>query len=106
MEGMKAIAPLLAFPTAEERLTEEESRLSELSVDTLRYMYGYGVAWEKWLRHHRGNLEFLAEDEFDLVEAMRLSSRLNRVEMNIRRTGRRNETIRSHIIGREMVDCG
>jgi hypothetical protein len=99
---MSLLDPLHTPRTAEERVSEEESRLSEVSIETLRYMYGYGVAWEAWLRHHLGNLCFLADDEFDLVEAMHLSSRLKRVRKNMARTGRRNEIIRSHLIGREL----
>ena len=90
--------------TVEERINEEESRLSRLSPSTLRYMHDYGVAWESWLRHHRGMLRFLAEETHDLFEAMHLSSRLTRVNGNIERTKKRNEEIRAHILRRQMDD--
>ncbi|MFH1502488.1 MAG: hypothetical protein ABIG03_05535 [Candidatus Eisenbacteria bacterium] len=89
-------------PAVEERIDEESQGLSEFSSAALSYMYSYGSAWEGWLRHHRGNLLFLAEYEHDLVEAMGLSTRLKSVETNIRRTGRRNERIRSRLLEREM----
>ncbi|MBD3348599.1 MAG: hypothetical protein GF400_05320 [Candidatus Eisenbacteria bacterium] len=95
------IERLISPHTVEEQVADEESRLAGLSGATLRYMYVYGVAWECWLRHHRGNLEFAAEEECDLVEAMRLSSRLNRVDRNIERTISRNEKIRSHLLTQE-----
>ncbi len=88
--------------SVEERIDEEEQSLASLSTGTLRYMHRYGVAWEAWLTQHRGNLIFLAESEFDLVEAMRLSARLSNVGANIVRTGRRNERIRSQLLTREL----
>jgi len=96
----------LPFPctprAVEERIDAEDQNLARLSTETLRYMHDYGEAWEGWLRRHRGNLLFLAENEFDLLEAIRLSARLNNVDGNIVRTGRRNERIRSHLLGREL----
>lgn len=92
------------FPrSVEERVDQEEQNLSELSVETLRYMYEYGVAWEEWLRHHHGNLLFLAESEHDLLEAMSLSARLKNVERNIRTTGRRIERISSQMLARDLA---
>lgn len=88
--------------TVEERIDEDEQRFRELSSATLNYMHGYGVAWESWLRHHRGNLIFVANNEHDLFEAMRLSSRLNSIEGNIAKTGRRNERIRSELLSRAI----
>ena len=93
-----ALPPLIVV----ERIDEESENLSALSSAALTYMYSYGVAWEGWLRHHRGNLLFLAEGEHDLFEAMRLSTRLKNVEGNIRRTGRRTERLRSKLMEREM----
>jgi hypothetical protein len=84
----------------EVRLDEESQRLASVSVSTLHYMMDYGLAKERALGRHRVNLGYLAEDQHDLLEAMRLSERLKRVETNIRRTGRRNERIRAEIVGR------
>lgn len=96
----------LPFPytpsAVEERIDEEDRDLARLSNETLLYMHDYGEAWEGWLRHHRGNLLFLAQNEFDLLEAIRLSARLNNVDGNIVRTGRRNEHIRSHLLRRKL----
>jgi len=80
--------------TIVEQVSDEEARLSEVSLSTPRYTYDYRLAWGAWLRHHLGNLEFLADSEHDLVEAMYLLARLNRVRMNIDRTGSRNERLR------------
>ena len=90
--------------TIVEQVSDEEVRLSELSLSTLRYMYDYGLAWRAWLRRHRGNLEFLADNEHDLVEAMHLSARLSRLRANIDRTGSRNERLRAHILARQAEE--
>jgi hypothetical protein len=84
------------------RLDEESQRLAAVSVSTLRYMMDYGLARERDLGFHRANLEYLAEDEYDILEAMELSARLNRVEVNIRRTGRSNEALRAELIRRGL----
>jgi len=84
----------------EVRLDEESQRLASVSVSTLLYMIDHGLAAERDLGRHRINLDYLADDERDLLEAMRLSERLNKVDTNIRRTGRRNERIRAEIVGR------
>lgn len=84
----------------EVRLEEESRRLSELSVSTLEYMMDHGVARERRLRRQRVDLGYFAEEEHDLLEAMRLSERLSRVERNISRTGRANERIRAELVGR------
>jgi hypothetical protein len=89
--------------TREVRTDEESQRLAALSTSTVDYMYEYGLAREGWLRHHRGNLLFLADREHDLLEAMRLSGRLNNVVRSISRTGRRNEAIRAELVKRELA---
>ena len=86
----------------EVRTDEESRRLALLSTETLDYMRGYGLAWERWLRHHRGNLVFQADTEYDLFEAMRLSTRLKSVGKSISRTGRRNEAIQAELLRREL----
>lgn len=89
---------------SEVRTDEEAQRLAQLSTATLDYMRGYGLAWEGWLRHHRGNLRFLADGEHDLFEAMRLCARLNTVSRSISRTGRRNEAIRAELLRRGLEE--
>ena len=86
----------------EVRLDEESERLASVSVSTLAYMMDHGMAAERTLGRHRINLGYVADDERDLLEAMRLSERLKRVDTNIRRTGRRNERIRAEIVGRGL----
>ncbi len=93
----------LETQVVEVRVDEEDRILARVSEPTLRYMHDYGVALEGWLRHHHGNLEFLAEEERDLFEGMRLTRRLERVEGNITRTGRRNERIRAELMKRELL---
>jgi hypothetical protein len=85
----------------EVRLDEEQQVIARVSEATLRYMYRYGLELEHRLRCHGRNLGYFAEDEGDLFEAMRLATRLNTVEKNIRRTGRRNERLRSELVRRE-----
>jgi hypothetical protein len=79
---------------------EEARKLTELSPSTLMYMIVHGQALERWLRHHRIELGYRAEEEYDLLEAMRLSARLSRVESNIVRTGRVNAGIRAELLRR------
>ena len=86
----------------EVRKDEEESRLARLSVGTLRYMHQYGLASERRLVQHFGNLSFLADEERDLLEAMRLNERLNRVTRNIASTGRRNERLGAELLKRQL----
>ncbi|MFH1690174.1 MAG: hypothetical protein ABIE42_08045 [Candidatus Eisenbacteria bacterium] len=71
-----------------------------MSVSTLLYMIDYGLAKERDLGRHEINLGYLADDECDLLEALRLSERLRRVATNIRRTGRTNERIRAELVRR------
>jgi len=87
----------------EVRQDEERARLSELSAATLEYMLDHGLASHEWLRRHRIDLGYLAEEEHDLLEAMRLSERLNSVDRNSARTARRNERLRAELIGRGAV---
>ena len=93
---------MLRTPAAEVRIDEEDQRLGQVSTATVWYMYGYGVSLEDRLRRHRGNLRFLWEEEHDLLEVMRLTGRLNRVEHNVGRTGRRNERTRAELVRREI----
>jgi len=93
---------MLRTPAAEVRIDEENQRLGQVSTATLWYMYGYGVSLEDRLRWHSGNLRFLWEEEHDLLEVMRLTGRLNRVDRNIGRTGRRSERMRSELVRREI----
>ena len=93
--------PLPDARAVEVRQDEEGQRLAQASVSTLFYMMDYGLAKEQALGRQRIDLGYFVEDECGLLEAMRLSERLNRVETNIRRTGRRNERIRAEIVGRQ-----
>jgi hypothetical protein len=86
----------------EVRIDEESRRLASVSVSTLLYMIDYGLAKERDLGRHRVQLGYLAEDEHDLLEAMRLSARLRKVDGNIRRTGRTNEGIRAELVRRGL----
>jgi hypothetical protein len=79
---------------------EQTARLSRLSLSTLQYMITHGQARERRLRHHRIELGYFADEEFDLLEAMRLSARLSRVETNIARAGRVNAGIRAELLSR------
>lgn len=83
---------------------EEARRLRELSLSTLHYMVFYGQALEQRLRHHRIELAYVAEEEYDLLEAMRLSARLSRVERNISRAGRANAGIRAELLRRDRLE--
>ena len=94
MNGLQEVRPL------EVRLHEESRRLASVSVSTLLYMMDYGLARERDLRRHHVNLGYLAEDEHDLFEAMRLSARLSRVETNTARTARCNERLRAELVVR------
>ena len=83
-------------------MDEESRRLASVSVSTLLYMMDYGLARERDLRRHHVNLGYLAEDEHDLFEAMRLSARLKRVERNTARTARVNERLRAELVVRDL----
>jgi hypothetical protein len=92
---------VVADQVIEARLDEEDQAVSRVSTPTLMYMYRYGVALECRLRSHRGNLEHVAGEEYDLFEGMKLSSRLRNVGQNISRTGRRNDAMRSELVRRQ-----
>jgi len=93
---------LLRARPAEVRLDEETARLRALSVSTLEYMIDHGLEREARLRRHHVDLAYLSEDEHDLVEAMRLSERLSRVDRNVARTARNNERVRAELLSRGM----
>ncbi|MCK4408864.1 MAG: hypothetical protein KAW67_02195 [Candidatus Eisenbacteria sp.] len=97
MNGLQETKPV------EVRLDEESQRLAAVSVSTLLYMIDYGVARERDLGRHRVNLGYLAEEEHDLLEAIRLCARLSRVEANVARTARVNERIRAELVVRELA---
>jgi len=96
VNGLQEARPL------EVRWHEESRRLADVSVSTLLYMMDYGLARERDLRRHHLNLGYLAEDEHDLFEAMRLSARLNRVETNTARAARVNERLRAELVVRDL----
>ena len=85
---------------AEVRHEEETARLAALTTSTLEYMIDHGEALEARLRRHQVDLVYIAEDEHDLLEAIRLAERQKRVEMNVARTARRNERLRAELVGR------
>jgi hypothetical protein len=91
---------LLRARPVELRLDEETARLRALSVSTLEYMIDFGLAREARLRRHHVDLGYIAEDEHDLLEAMRLSERLRRVDRNVARTARDNEKVRAELLSR------
>ena len=96
MNGLQETRPVAV------RLDEERQRLVSVSASTLLYMMDYGLARERDLGRHLINLGYLAEDEYDLLEAMRLSARLNNVGTNIARTARVNEKIRAELVVRGL----
>ncbi|MBD3367826.1 MAG: hypothetical protein GF405_06590 [Candidatus Eisenbacteria bacterium] len=96
---MDAIAPQ---PYGEIRISEEDERLRNLSESTLRFMHDHGVLLEERLREQSRYLGFLVEEEYDLVNAMRLSERRASVGRNVRVAGRRVETIRAEIVRRSV----
>ena len=85
----------------EARVAEEDRVIATVSAGTLEYMYRHGLARERRLRRHRGDLGFAVSEEYDLFEGMRLAERLNCTERNIVRTSRRNERLRSEMVRRE-----
>ena len=96
MNGFQEMGPV------EVRPCEESSRLAAVSVSTLLYMIDFGLARERDLGRHRINLGYLAEEEYDLFEAIRLSVRLSRVETNVARIARVNERIQAELVVREL----
>ena len=96
MNGLQETRPV------EVRFDEETRRLAAVSVSTLLYMIDYGLAREHDLGRQRVNLGYLAQEEYDLLEAMRLSVRLSRVEANVARTARLNERVRAELVVREL----
>jgi hypothetical protein len=95
--------PLTPETTFQEvRADEDRELLARLSLSTLEFMRDDALAWESWLRHHRACLAFAAEEECDLLEAMHLSERLNRVGRNISRTGRTVERVHAEIVRRAL----
>jgi hypothetical protein len=85
---MSRVSLSIRSQSTEIRQDEERGRLAELSCSTLDYMIDYAVALENRLRHHRKELGYFAEEEFDILEGIRLCARLRSVEKNIARTGR------------------
>ena len=95
MNGLQEMRPV------EIRLDEESQRLADVSVSTLLYMMDYGLSREHDLGRHRIDLGYLAREEYDLVEAIRLSARLNRVDANVVRIARMNEKLRAELVVRD-----
>lgn len=93
------IAP--ADQVIEVRVAEEDRVIATVSVGTLEYMYRHGLATERRLRRHRGDLGFAVSEEYDLFEGMRLAARLTSTERSIARTSGRNERLRSEMLRRE-----
>jgi hypothetical protein len=79
---------------------EEDQRLRRVSTLTLQYMYGHGLSLEGRLKHHGGDLAFFAQEEHDLLEAMRLDARLKSVKRNTERASRRNVLMHAEIVRR------
>jgi len=98
------------FPTSphlvEARVVREDDRISAVSAATLLYMYAHGVALEERLKRHRRGLRWIAADECDLFEGMRLSARLGSVDRNIGRTEGRNERMRTEFLRRRLRNEG
>jgi len=94
---------LFRIPVAEVRSSETGKHLASLSSATICYMYDHSLALERRLRWHEMNLVYAAEDEGDLYEAMRLSERLSRVEVNLVRVERRNSDLQAEIVIRELA---
>ena len=92
---------LLRAPVAECRTEEGRQELARLSTPTLVYMLTSSLSLEAWLRRHTTQLEWLAEEEHDLYEAMRLSTRLTNVKVNAARAGSRSERLHAEIVGRQ-----
>jgi hypothetical protein len=91
----------LAEQVIEVRVEQEDRLIATVSHGTLDFMYRHGLARERRLRNHRGNLGLVADEERDLFEGMRLAERLSTVDKNIRGTSRRNERLRAEIVRRE-----
>jgi hypothetical protein len=87
-------------PYEEVRFDEEDERLRSLSESTLWYMHDAFAALGERLRGQEQNLGFIAEEEYDLVRAMRLSARLASVSSNIGATERTVGRVRSEIVRR------
>jgi len=101
---MAGFETLLRPGVAECRVEEDRQELARLSVGTLVYMRDRGEALEARLRYHGVSLEWLAAEEHDLYEAMRLSVRLTNVRANTTRAGRRCDRIRAELLRRELPD--
>jgi hypothetical protein len=93
---------LLRPRAAECRIEEDRQALARVSVPTLVYMRDRSEELEARLRWHRTNLEWLASDEHDLYEAMRLSARLTNTRVNAARAGRHSERIRAELLRRQL----
>jgi len=98
------IETLLRPGAAECRVEEDRQDLARLSVGTLAYMRDRSESLEARLRHHGVSLEWLASEEHDLYEAMRLSVRLTSVRANTARAGRRCDRIRAELLRRQIPD--
>lgn len=95
---------LTRTPHAEVRPVRQQRRYARLSTATLQYMLDHGISREAWLHWQRGLLAFYAEEEADLYEAMRLSERLNRVDLNVGRVSEENEHLRTELVARALED--
>ncbi len=84
----------------EVRISEEDERLRSVSESTLRFMHDATLSLEARLRGQSRRLAWLADEEFDLVNAMRLSMRLASVERNVMNAERRVENIRTEMVRR------
>jgi len=90
------------YHPVEVRVERQDDRIARVSAAGLVYMYRCGVALEERLRYHRRALGWVAAEEYDLFEGMRLSTRIGTVDGNIRRTARRNDRMRTEFLRRGL----
>jgi hypothetical protein len=95
---------LLRPSVAEYRIEENRQEFAGVSVPTLLYMRDRSDALEARLRWHGMNLEWVAAEEHDLYEAMRLSARLTNITGNAAQAGRRSERLRAELLRRQVPD--
>ena len=89
-------------PPTEVRIAREDERIRRVSAATVEYMYDHGRALEERLGRHARLLDWLAEEEHDLFNGMRLSVRRERVAGNLGRAARRNERLGLELLRRRI----
>lgn len=99
------LARVLRRPSQVEELRlETHSELERKSWQALHNMHDYCQFRISQLKEHRQNLNFLAEDEFELTNLFRFAGRLERVGANFRKFSQKRSRIEQELMRRGLKE--